>query len=192
MATAAPSELLEIPQATELEGLYEVVNGQIVEKPTMGSLEGVLASLLFKAMARTQNIDEIGWLVCEVLFQLDSTGHIARCPDLAFVSFDRWPQDRSVPRKRAWNVVPDLAVEVVSDSNTANEMVQKVEEYFRSGVRMAWLFYTNVQKVYVYRSPAEITVLTRSDTLDGGILIPGFRVSLSHLFPDLGEAEESR
>jgi len=57
-----------------------------------------------------------------------------RRPDVAYVSYDRWPRQRRVPRTQAWAVVPELVVEVISPSNTFEEVVNKVREYFRASV----------------------------------------------------------
>src|SRR5207244_2037726 len=108
--------------------------------------------------------------------------------DVAFVSDERWPRARRVPDDAAWDVVPDLAIEVVSPSNIANEVVAKVGEYFRAGVQRVWVVYPKQPLVYVYESPtAAIRVLRVGDELDGAPLLPGFRLPLATLFE--GEAE---
>jgi Uma2 family endonuclease len=89
-----------------------------------------------------------------------------------------------VPGGEAWEVVPDLAVEVVSPSNTAIEVVKKLGDYFRAGVRQVWVIYPVQQFIYVYTSLADIRVLQPGDDLDGGAVLPGFRLAVSTLFED--------
>ena len=83
--------------------------------------------------------------------------------------------------EEAWDVIPDLAIEIVSKSNTASEMVLKVRDYFGSGVRQVWIVYPVEQMVYVYRSVAEVSILQLGQDLDGGDVLPGFRISVANL-----------
>ena len=83
---------------------------------------------------------------------------------------------RRVPRTEGWDVVPDLAVEVISESNTANAVAIKIEEYFQAGVRVVWVVLPVTKKVYVYESPTQVRILQVGDMLEGGDLLPGFQV----------------
>ena len=75
--------------------------------------------------------------------------------------------------------------------NLAEEIPTKVREYFEAGVRRAWIIYVHESLVYEYDSPWSIRVLRREDTLDGGEVIPGFRLPLSELFEGAEEPEPS-
>jgi Uma2 family endonuclease len=100
---------------------------------------------------------------------------------VAFVSYPRWPEDH-VPRAEAWDVVPDLAVEVISPTNLAEEIDDKLTDYFAAGVRMVWVLFPGSGRLYVYRSPEQVAGLDRSDELDGGDVLPGFRLPITTLF----------
>ncbi|MGP0066304.1 MAG: Uma2 family endonuclease [Isosphaeraceae bacterium] len=104
-----------------------------------------------------------------------------------FVSFERWARDRRITRARSWAVIPDLAVEIISLTNTADEVAEKLEEYFRVGVRQVWVVYPRQSKVYVYRSTTAVQVLAPGDELEGGDLLPGFRLSGREVFEKAGE-----
>jgi Uma2 family endonuclease len=107
----------------------------------------------------------------------------SRRPDAAFVSFKRWAKNRPLPRDAdAWDVVPDLTVEVVSPTDVAEQLQEKIDEYFRAGVSLVWVVYPLRSQVYVYQSPTQVRILTAADELDGGALLPDFRLSLSELF----------
>jgi Uma2 family endonuclease len=88
-------------------------------------------------------------------------------------------------------MVPDLAVEVVSDSNSANEIIVEVNDYFRTGSRLVWVVFPVVRQVYVYSSALDVRILAESDDLDGGEIVPGFRLSLIRLFEDEPDAEST-
>jgi Uma2 family endonuclease len=115
---------------------------------------------------------------------------LQRRPDLAFVSFDRWPRDREVLSTEAWDVIPNLAVEIVSPTNGANEVVEKIEDYFNAGVERVWVVYPSVQKLYDYRSANSVEILTRTQAIEGGKVLPGFRLSLADVFKVTANSEE--
>ncbi len=163
---------------------YEVVDGQVVEPPEMGAFETRIASILFYFLWAHVVQRRSGRVDAEMLYLIDPAGNLQRRPDLAFVSYARWPEDTPVPRTAAWNVVPDLAVEVVSPSNTYAEVIEKLDEYFRAGVRSVWIVYPPGRRVSVYQHPKSVTLLDASDELDGGEVLPGFRLRLSDLFTD--------
>ncbi len=161
---------------------YEVVGGQMLEKPAMGVVESLLASLLLRRMANHADENQLGRVVAETLFLLDPGLGLKRRPDLAFVSTQRWPLRRRVPRTEAWEVVPDLAVEIVSLTNTAEQVAQKIEDYFRSSVRQVWVVYPGTSKIYLYDTPTSVRILQVGDDLDGGSVLPGFRLAVEDLF----------
>jgi len=162
--------------------LYEVVDNQIRELPQMSARETLFASTLFRFLSPFAWNGGFGQVVSEMLFLLDRTKNFQRRPDLALVSFDRWPRGKPAPTTNAWEVVPDLAIEVVSPTNGAYEVIEKLEEFFPSGVRRVWVIYPPFAKLYDYDSPTSVRILTRSDTLEGGDVLPGFQLPLSELF----------
>jgi Uma2 family endonuclease len=165
------------------EGHYEVVNGERVETPRMGSYESVLANdLAYYINEHFVRVGRLGHVVVEVLFRIDVATDLQRRPDLAHVSYERWPRRKRPAPKDAWNVVPDLAVEVVSENNTANENQAKIQDYFRCGVRLVWVVYPVQAQVYVYESPTQIKVAERTDALHGGDVLPGFTLPLEAVF----------
>ena len=175
-------------QADFSERLYEVADGLVTEKP-MGAFEIEVASILFIALAAFVREANLGKAQTEMMFLIDPARNLKRRPDVSFVSRERWPIAKPAPRTEAWNVVPDLAVEVVSPTNTAGELVQKVDDYFGAGVRLVWLVYPSHGLVQVYESASTMTVLRREDDLEGGDVVPGFRLPLASLLPDGTETD---
>lgn len=186
MATAEALET-EQPLAPAVrpdpDKLYEEIDGQLVEMPPMSVTAGVCASELhaeLSAFARPRNL---GRPVVEVLFHLPDPIDRNRRPDVAFVSYDRFPKNAKLTPENAWAVVPDLAVEVISPSESAAEQMAKVIEYFRAGVRLVWVIYPEQEFVVVHETLTQMRGLTRTDTLDGGAVLPGFALPLATLFP---------
>jgi Uma2 family endonuclease len=184
MTTAATPLEQKAQSLANSDSLYEVVNGQRVQLPPMGVFESEMASQIVALLRIYGMTKGLGRAVCEVLFLLNAAAGLERRPDVAFVSYQRWPRTRRVPRVEAWEVVPDLAVEVVSPSNTAAEIVAKIREYFQAGCLRVWVVYPVEELVYVYQSPTQLRILTRKDDLEGEDFLPGFRLPLAELFEE--------
>jgi len=186
-----PSETLALHELdAETARFYEVVDGHIVENPPMGALESILAGYLQDLMGPFARSHQLGRVVPETLFLLDPTRGLKRRPDVAFVSTQRWPLKRRIPPTECWEVVPDLAVEFISDTNSAAKVDKKIDEYFDAGVNAVWVIYRGTRKVYVYHSPTQVRILRIGDELDGGAIVPGFRVAVSELFDAGAEGSE--
>lgn len=125
----------------------------------------------------------LGKVYPEMMFRLPPPVDRDRRPDVAFVPFSRRPRELPVPEGRSLAVVPDLCVEVVSPTDDAEDVREKVVEYFTVGARLVWVVYPRLQLVDVYEAADRVRVLTRADSLDGGPVLPGFALPLAELFP---------
>jgi Uma2 family endonuclease len=170
------------PRVSPEEALYEVVNGLRVELPPMGIYSSFIALRLFLEAAPFSAAHRLGIVVAEVLFILDPKQNVRRRPDVAFVSAERWPLDRLIPEDGDWEVVPDLAVEVTSSHDLWDEVLAKMHEYFDKGVRQVWIVVPKRQLVFVFESPTQVRILTKSEELEGGNVLPGFRLPVARLF----------
>ncbi len=158
--------------------LYELVDGILVEK-TMGLFESRVAIVLAHVLQTFLDQKDLG-----IVLGSDGTMRLApglvRIPDVAFVSRERLGS--GLPRQPIPDLAPDLAVEVLSPSNSDKEMQRKLREYFDAGVRLVWYIDPRKRTASVYITPDNVTVLNENATLDGGDLLPGFRLSLKELF----------
>ncbi len=109
------------------------------------------------------------------LFQV---GERVLIPDIAFISTDRIPNDPS----KASPVPPDLAVEVVSPTDSSYRVEEKAFIYLEAGTQLVWVLKPRSKTVTVYRSETEITLLTQNETLSGEDVIEGFTCSVAELF----------
>jgi Uma2 family endonuclease len=87
-----------------------------------------------------------------------------------------------IPNDASWDVVPELCVEINSPTDTADDLEEKVKEYFDAGIQQVWVVYPRIPQIRVHLSRAESITLTAGDTLPGGEIIPGFELSLNELF----------
>ena len=106
---------------------------------------------------------------------------LVRIPDVSFISWERLPGGK-IPREVIADVVPDLAVEVISKNNTPEELRSKLHDYLTAGVRQAWYIYPAEKEVRVYLSIKQFTTLTRQQTLEGGDLAGGICTTAGWLF----------
>ncbi len=166
--------------------LFELVDGVLVEK-VMGYWESVLAIELGRLLGNFVKRRKLGTLAGEAGMLRLSPG-LVRIPDLSFISRARLAQHRRMLAP-ILPLAPDLAIEVLSEGNTAREMARKVREYFASGCRLVWLVDPRTRTVAVYTSLARPIVLTEKQTLTGGDVLPGFRLPLRKLFGLLDEMQ---
>ncbi len=167
---------------------YEVIDGVRVEREPTGAFEMVLASWLCHLMNSFAAGKKLGLAVNEVLFVLNAARNLKRRPDVAFVSYARWPTS-VVAREAAWNVVPDLAIEIVSPTNLAEEIDRKITDYFQAEVRLVWVIYPDSGRVSVYQSRTHVSILERTDTLDGAEVLAGFRLPIAQLYEAVAKPE---
>jgi Uma2 family endonuclease len=162
--------------------ICELIDGMLVEKG-MGYAESMLGAYVaekLNAHVRPRNLGLVS--IADGTLRLWA-GRV-RIPDVAFTSWDRMP-GRKRPPEPIPDLCPDIAVEVLSDSNTAREMVLKREDYFTAGVRLVWEIDPEDRTVAVYTSPTDVTDLTAVDTLTGDPVLPGFTLPLAELFAEL-------
>jgi Uma2 family endonuclease len=162
--------------------LCELVDGVLVEK-VMGMRESCLASMLIHLMRTFLNGLKLGTVSAPDGLMRLATG-LVRIPDVAFISWDKFPE-RRLPAEPIPDLAPDLAVEVLSRSNTEQEMTRKLTDYFNSSVRLVWFVDPDTRTVEVYTSPDQSVVLHEDQTLDGGDVLPGFTLPLRELFAEL-------
>ena len=116
----------------------------------------------------------------ETGFKLASNPDTVRAPDAAFIRRERLDEGKSV--EGYWPGAPDLAVEVISPDDRYTEVEEKVFDWLDAGARMVIVINPRKHSVSVYRSRSDIAVLTESDSLDGGDVVPGWRVPVKDLF----------
>jgi Uma2 family endonuclease len=166
--------------------LFELVDGRRVDL-LMSAQNDLLGSQLLIFLGALVLPKKLGYVVHEVLFELPLVERTrSRRPDLAFVSFARWPENRRLPdRGDAWPVVPDLAIELLSPNDEVDDLLDKLEEYFEAGVRQAWVVHPRRRVVYVFNAVADVHGLREPAEIDGGEILPGIRVPVSAMLPPM-------
>jgi Uma2 family endonuclease len=178
--TATEDDVIRLVDG-EPKRLVELVDGILVEKP-MGHREGLFAlsfGSILLAFVRSRNLGVVG--APDSLMRLRPGQQ--RLPDLSFTAWANLPSGTAHLQSVAL-YAPDLAVEILSDSNTPAEMTRKRSEYFAAGTQLVWIIDPDARTVDVFTDPTTHTLLTAADTLDGGAVLPGFTLPLADLFND--------
>jgi Uma2 family endonuclease len=162
---------------------YELVRGELRRMAPAGGEHGERALSLGAWIFHYVRQHRLGRaFAAETGFQLRDDPDSVRAPDVAFVRRDRLPTGRLPSGYIA--LAPDLAVEIVSPSETAEDVEEKVMEYLQAGTALVWLVYSRTRTVVVRHADATSVTLQIGDILDGEDVIPGFRLPLSELFSD--------
>jgi Uma2 family endonuclease len=163
--------------------LCELVDGTLVQK-TAGILESYLATQV--ACRLMAFLDKHDWgIVLGAGGTLKILPDQVRIPDVCFISWDRFP-NRKLPPEPIPSLSPDLAIEVLSPSNTEAEMQRKLRDYFAAGVRLVWYIDPDARSARSYTAEDQCVEVTESQSLSGGDVVPGFKVPLSELFAKVG------
>jgi len=178
--TATERDVLDIEAREHVH--CELVDGVLVEKP-VGYEESYLALLIGTLLNNFVLPRDLGIVTGEAGMLRLFPG-LVRAPDVAFVSKVRLPNGK-LPHDPIPNLVPDLAVEVLSRSNTVGEMERKRREYFDAGTQLVWIVDPSARTVAVYFPGSEPIVLQAGQTLGGDPVLPGFTLEVASLFTNL-------
>jgi Uma2 family endonuclease len=169
--------------------VYELIDKTLVEK-SGGILQSFFISALIQHIGHFISSRKLGVLSNgQGPFRMNN-GNV-RFPDVAYVEWNRIPcAIKDLPPIAPF--IPNLAIEVLSESNTQAEIQRKLNEYFSSGVELVWIFDLGTKTVAVQFSAGPPShILTHVDTLDGGTVLRGFELKLADLFAELERSRPS-
>jgi Uma2 family endonuclease len=146
----------------------------------MGTREALLASVLAHFLWTFVEEHDLGLVLGGDGFLRLMPG-LVRIPDVSFLSWSQLPEGK-LPDVAIAPLAPYLAVEVLSPSNTRGEIKRKLKDYFLAGTQLAWIIQPKTQTADVYTSPDDKKRLGKAGVLDGGSVLPGFRLALPELF----------
>ena len=170
--------------AEEFAELYdevraELVRGVVEVRDSPGTPHGWVATEMVVAIYKYLESHPIGSVMVDVDHVLERGPDTVRRPDVSFMSNAR---GAGTPPRKMFEFSPDLPIEVVSPSNRLAAITKKLAEYFRTGARMVWIANPKNRTVTVHAPDAVPYVLGMGEILDGGDVLPGFRVPIDKLF----------
>jgi Uma2 family endonuclease len=161
----------------------ELVQGEVIELSPASGEHGIVAMGVGIPLGVYVKQKKLG-VVCaaETGFIIARNPDTVRAPVAAFISNERLEQNGGRPSRGFFPFAPDLAVEVVSPGDTAEGVEAKTHAWFEAGARLVWIVYPSSQTVHVFRSPTDVQILQRDDTLKGGEVVPGFECAVAEIF----------
>ena len=161
-------------------GRCELVRGELIMMSPAGSEHGGVIGNLNAIVWNFVRSHRLGRIFgAETGFIIAHNPDTVRAPDVAFVRAERVPG--RLPRG-FFSGAPDLAVEVLSPSDRASEVLAKAQDWLAAGCRMVWVVDPETQTVTVYRNLRDVLVLAAADTLTGDDVLPGLSLSVAEIF----------
>jgi Uma2 family endonuclease len=169
-------ELLNVPDL----GSGELVCGEFVMMSPSGYEHGVVAGRIHTRLATFVEQRSLGIVTAaETGFQISHDPDTVRAPDVGFIRADRVPLVRT---RGFFQGAPDLAVEVVSPSDRAGDLLAKVRDWLSAGSQAVWVVDPSSQTISIYRSSHAPAMLTNADELADDAVLPGFRLPVTQVF----------
>jgi Uma2 family endonuclease len=181
MSSVAQSLLTaeEFGQLPEDGARRELVRGEVIESMPPGGVHGAIAVAL-ATMLRAWVGATGGYVGVEAGYVLARNPDTVRGPDVSYVRADRIPPG-GVP-EAFWPMAPDLAVEIVSPGETADEVRAKVRDYLAAGTPLVWTIYPRTREVVVHTSDGLARAYSDSDVIEHPDVLPGFTCPVAELF----------
>jgi Uma2 family endonuclease len=179
--TATEKDALRLLERPD-KRICELIDGVLVEK-ARGTRESLLGVQIGRILGNFVDPSDLGVVLgADGMMRLEPG--LVRIPDVSFISWDNIPGGE-MPDDAIASLTPDLAVEVLSKKNTPAEIDRKLRDYFLAGTKLAWVVDPKTQTAKMYTSPVDFTNVGKRGSLDGGAVLPGFRLPLADLFSRL-------
>ncbi|HEX6096464.1 MAG TPA: Uma2 family endonuclease [Thermoanaerobaculia bacterium] len=169
----------EVLQLPDDGSRYELVDGELKKMSPSGAEHSRIAMLIGASLVAHVTKHRLGAVYgADGGFVLRRGPDTMRCPDVSFVSAERY-----VRTAKFFPGAPDLAVEVISPSDSAPEISFKTSQYLRTGVRAVVVVDPEHRMVYVHRASAtDMVTEIVEDVLAVDDVVPGWRMPLSEIF----------
>ena len=173
-----PEDMLRLPDEKD----FELVDGSLVAK-RMGTLSSWIGGELFFHIRTFLETLPLGWLFTadNGFYCFADRPNTLRRPDISFVRHGRLPGD--ILPEGYIRIAPDLVVEVISPNDRASEVNVKVLDFLSAGVPLIWVVDPEARVVYIHRADGTLAMVREHDELSGESVLPGFRRTVSAIFP---------
>jgi Uma2 family endonuclease len=171
-------ELLRLPSG---EFRYELIAGELKQMAPSGAEHAAFGMNLATYLGYFVLTHKLGTVfLAEAGFKIAQNPDTVLAPDMAFIRRERI-EVTGLPRG-FYPGAPDLAIEVVSPGDTVYEVEEKIAAWLKAGTLVVWVVNPKQRSVAVHRTAQPVTVLCENDELDGGDVVPGFRLPVAAIF----------
>lgn len=160
-----------------------LVRGEVYETMPPGGRPGLIAAMLSSLLHLWAQKGSHGCIGIESGFLLAQNPDTVRGPDIFYIRADRLPKS-GIP-EGFWLIHPDLAVEVVSPHEAAEDVREKVRDFLAAGTPLVWVIYPRTQEVVAHTSDGLARTYSRNDMLEAATILPGFSCAVYTLFEDI-------
>jgi Uma2 family endonuclease len=156
----------------------ELVRGKVIQMSPASTIHSILSAFLVRKIGDFVEERQLGVVSTEQGgYLLSENPDTVRAPDVGFIAASRISADMGTYFRGA----PDLVVEIISPNESADDVEAKLQEYLGAGAQMVWNVYMKLRTVRVV-TPGSSIALTVNDTLDGGVVLPGFTLPVADIF----------
>lgn len=155
--------------------------GEIILMSPTGGITGSRNSIVIASLT-AWNRDTKRGIVFDSSTGFTLPNGATRSPDAAWIARERWNSLSREDQKHFVPLCPDFVVELLSESDALPIAQAKMDEWMANGCRLAWLIDAEGEKAYIYRTGAEVEIVSFEATLSGGDVLPGFAFRLRSLF----------
>ncbi|HMS39998.1 MAG TPA: Uma2 family endonuclease [Pyrinomonadaceae bacterium] len=154
---------------------YEFVHGEVIKKSMIKDVELIIIWWLTEFFYKTKSHLEGGRLISEVGMRLATENF--RIPDLAYFT-----AAQTFAAAKGEHPIPSLAIEFLSKSESGEDIAAKVNDYFKSGVKLVWYIYPKNELIYAYTSPKDVKIYEGADVCSASPVIPDFEFQTKNIF----------
>jgi Uma2 family endonuclease len=158
---------------------HEIDGGELIEMTLPNRRHGRLQVRLARLLGNFLEGSNLGELLSESGFLLARNPDILRAPDLAFVRASRLTgvaETDWIPGS------PDLAIEIISPSETARQIDRKVHQYLAAGTLAVWVIYPDTNSIHVFEPGGVARVVEGGAVLTSPAALPGFAIPADEIF----------
>lgn len=159
---------------------YELVRGELRKMAPPGLYHGEYAGTVFTSLHVHVRANNLGKTYTEIGFLIETNPDHVRAPDAAFISHERLEAIGEGPGY--FPAAPDLAIEVISPNDRLTRVNEKVRDWLNAGTRMVIVVNPRRRDATVHLLNQDPVTLTEEDTLDGGDVVPGWKMSVREIF----------
>lgn len=175
---AAQLTLEEFSRLPRGQERHEISAGELVTMPPPKSLHSLIALAVLEALQAYLREHAFGRAIPEAGYVLSRDPLTIRQPDISVLSRERIHGAADDHFESA----PELAVEIVSSSDPAEDLQLKIDQYLRAAAKQVWVLYPKTKSVHVFYAGGSMAIFDETQMLEGGDLLPGFSIKVADLF----------